>query len=397
MKTSTWCRALLGALAAGLLAGCGNGAQTPIGTLTRSSGFAPRRMLELQAEGKIPGPFPRAVLQQELKEIEGHPRPRIEAHGNASSVAIWATNAEFNYLLGLSANGKKTIAAIDLQPQDCYNPLSVKIDGSHNVWVSCEYNFLGTGGEILIYSSAGKLRQTYAWSPCPPSYYYCLTNGYDDGRDAKGNVFAAVSFYTYGNPSGSASGAGFEWWNHKTPSAPPSLIGSGAYCAPVCTVYFMDVDNAGDIWFTYFGTQNSVNGYGLAEVTHPTTNPKVVPIIAPGAYQFADGVYVSDRGKTLTVTDTGTRKLYQYHLPIAPGAAPFNILGPTPLTRIHAGAPYSGSFNKDESLIVEGDESGWLDIGTVATNTWKRAWRNPNFSLGLGGAAYTPSDKKEAL
>lgn len=365
--------------------------QSAVGTSPRT----PLGLLHMQADGKVPAPFPAAVVQQQLKEIQGHPQPHLDLHGDASQVGIWTTASATDYLLGQSANGRKrkTLIAIDVTPLDCYDPIGVKVDGAQNVWVACAYNSNASGSELLEYDRAGTLENVYPWQPCPPSASFCFTDGYDDAFDSKGHVFASVAFYNYAIGSQEYAGAGFEWWNTKS-SHSPALISTGDRCTPVCSLYFMDVDRAGNIWFDYSGVVNSQQGYGLAEITNPTTNPKVVYVLPIGTYQFAGGVYVSNGGKTLNVTDEMPRLTYQYHMPVTPRSKPFNVLGPTPTNGIGVGDPSSGGFNKSETRLVQADGYGWLDIGTASTNTWTRV-QNPdgNFALGLGGASYTPSDK----
>ncbi len=403
MTTSTSTRYALSVLAAlAVLSGCGGGpSQLGIASPIQQQSTAgvehrtPLSLLRLQAQGKLPGPFPVPVLQQQLRQIEGHGRPYLGFHGDAAKVGIWATASATDYLLGQSANGRKekTLIAIDVERHDCYDPIGVKVDGAQNVWVACAYNSNASASELLEYNRTGTLEQIYNWQPCPPSASFCFTDGYDAAFDSKGHVFASVAFYNYAVGSQEYARAGFEWWNAKSPNS-PTLISTGNRCSPVCSLYFMDVDPSGNIWFDYSGVVGSQQGYGLAEITNPTTNPQIVYVLPIGTYQFAGGVYISNAGKTLNVTDDIPRVIYQYHMPLTPSSKPFNVLGPTPTNGIGVGSPSSGGFNKSETRLVEADGYGWLDIGIVSSNTWLRV-QNPggNFALGLGGAAYTPSDK----
>lgn len=391
--------------AAAILGGCGSGAgQTPLGTAASVQRQNPAvgavrgtrlNLLTLQTQGRLPGPFPIPVLRQQLAQVEGYPRPRLDIRGDAGQVGIWTTASATDYLLGQSANGrkKKTLISIDLEPLDCYDPIGVKVDAAQNVWVACAYNSNASASELLEYDKSGTLEQVYNWQPCPPSASFCFTDGYDAAFDSRGHAFASVAFYNYSVGTQEFAGAGFEWWNVKHPDS-ATLISTGDRCTPICSLYFMDVDSSGNIWFNYSGVVNSVQGYGLAEITNPTTNPKIVYALPIGTYQFAGGVYVSNGGKVLNVTDEMPRLIYQYHLPVTSHSKPFNVLGPTPTSGTGFGSPSSGGFNKAETRLVQGDGYGWLDIGTVSTNTWTRV-QNPagNFALGLGGAAYTPSDK----
>jgi hypothetical protein len=99
---------------------------------------------------------------------------------------------------------------------------------------------------------------------------------------------------------------------------------------------------------------------------------------------------VSGKGTVLNVTDGGTRLTYQYHLPVTRNSTPFNTLGPTTMDKQGYGFPISGGFNKTESALALSDKYGWIDVGEVSANTWKR---QPNGLCPCGGAAFTPSDK----
>jgi hypothetical protein len=195
--------------------------------------------------------------------------------------------------------------------------------------------------------------------------------------------------------------SGFFWWNANQPSATPTYItlggGIGGNGGPPIIVYYMGVDSSGNIWFDY-GIQFGSNPYtyGLAEITSPTSDPILKPIeprnFVGGVYENPGGVYVSSHGKTLNVVDSLRREIFQYHLPLSPSGAPFNVLGPTYTDVQGYGFPVEGGFNKKETQMALGDVYGWLDFGAVSSNGWT-AVANPNFYAGLFGAAYTPSDK----
>ena len=110
-----------------------------------------------------------------------------------------------------------------------------------------------------------------------------------------------------------------------------------------------------------------------------------------GTYGFAGGVYVSNGGTVLNVIDQTGRVVEQYHLPVAVNATPFNISGPI---GFGVGVPVSGAFDSTDTKMAVGDALDWLDRGNIVTNTWKVS-RAPTFTSGLGGAAYTPSDKSQ--
>ncbi|MEO7202242.1 MAG: hypothetical protein ABI431_05595, partial [Candidatus Tumulicola sp.] len=74
--------------------------------------MSPARLLQLQASGQLQGPVPQARLRDRLKNI-AQPRPAF-AHRAAGRVGLWATDTDFNYLVGQTVNGRKTVVAVDL-------------------------------------------------------------------------------------------------------------------------------------------------------------------------------------------------------------------------------------------------------------------------------------------
>jgi hypothetical protein len=387
------------------VAGCGGaGAGTPFradeSASTQAaalrSGLTPVRLRELQLKGVLPAPIPPAVLRFNQRRQRGA-RPRL-AFQRAAKVALWASNTNFNYLLGQDSTGRKTVTAIDLSQNDCYSPVAVKVDGAGNVWVGCELtSFSATSGALQEYSGAGSLMHRYAPS-CPSGASGCASfsgYGYDSAVDSHGNVFASLNLYDMRtcNPTCSDQlGAGFEWWPKGNPSSAPHLISVGDNCSPICGVGFADVDSSGNLWFTFSGYNQSTYGFGLGEVTSPTKKPKVTIVEPIGTYGFFGGVYASAGGRTLNVVDQEALTISQYHLPLSPSGAPFNVLGPTKRNAFGIGDPVSGGFDRSEKKMAIGDAGGWFDIGKVTSNRWS-AVASPNFYSGIEGAAYTPSDK----
>jgi hypothetical protein len=394
-----------------LLAGCSTpqGTQAvPVGSIQTMAdrsrvtadlmkgGMSPSTLLKLQLEGRLPAPIPVPALRAQLKR-QSHARPHLAFHAGAK-VAVWASDTNFNYVVGQNMPNNQTITAIDTSANACFSPIALKVDRAQNLWVGCELQSTSsTNGVVQEYSNAGKLLKKYA-PACPVPVSTCQSfsgYGYDSGIDPSGNVFASLNLYSIEtcNPSCVSNlGAGFEWWPAGKPAAAPKLIPLGTNCTPVCGVGYMDVDASGNLWFTFSGYDSSSTfGFGLGEVTNPTTNPTFTIVEPLGTYGFFGGVYVSN-GKTLNVIDQQVRTVSRYRLPLKPGGAPFKVLGPTPTNVFGIGDPVSGSFNKLDTKMAIGDSGGWLDLGTVASNAWSSK-ANPNFYSGLGGAAYTPSDK----
>jgi hypothetical protein len=303
----------------------------------------------------------------------------------------------YDYLIGFNSRLRKVLTGVDTGSNGCYEPITVKVDSSQNIWTECEYNSTFSNGLAQEYTSAGVLKASYTQG-CPGSVSDCtwiFSYGFDSATNSS-DVFSGLASYEYEvcNPSCTEQeGAGFEYWPAGDPSATPSLISLGAECSPICNVYYMDIDNSSNIWFDYYGydSRNDEYGYGLAEVENPTTSPTLVTILPPGSLELAGGVYVSNSGSVLNVTDQDARTTKQYDLPLSPSGSPFNTLGPTPENLFGDGDPVAGGFNKGDTKLALGDAYGWLDKGTVSTNKWQTVTNDDLESP--EGAAYTPSDK----
>jgi hypothetical protein len=357
---------------------------------------SPAQLLELQAAGRLQGPVPAERARLQLQELQAG-RPQIHA-SKKGKVAIWATDTNFNYLLGQTANGRNTVTAVDLSRNFCLSPVGVRVDKSKNVWVACELTSpSATAGALQQYDGAGNIQKQYL-PACPVSVEGCTQfqgYGWDSGIDSKGDVIASLNLYSIElcNPSCNSSlGAGFELWPKGKSTSQPALISTGANCAPICGVGFMDVDASNNIWFTFSGYEGTTYGFGLGEVTNVTTKPALSIVEPIGTYGFFGGVYTSNKGNTLNVVDQKSRTISQYHLPLSTNGKPFNVLGPVPQNAFGIGDPVTGGFNKNDTKLALGDTGGWLDLGAVPENTWSLI-ASPNFYTGLEGAAYTPSDK----
>ena len=133
----------------------------------------------------------------------------------------------------------------------------------------------------------------------------------------------------------------------------------------------------------------STCGYGLGEIQNPTSASwTFVSALPPGSLRFPGGVYVSNAGATLNVTDQLARTISQYALP---ALTLTDTLGPTLQNAFGCGDPVSGGFNKTDAMQADGDACGWVDVGKISSNKWKSV-PGVEFS-GLEGAAFTPSDK----
>ena len=359
--------------------------------------LTPRRLLRLELEGKLPAPIPRKTLRYQLEHL-ANARPHFAFHRAVATVALWASDTNYSYLLGQDRRVRKTVIAIDAATNGCNYPIALKVDHAQNLWVGCEFNGAFTESVVQKYTSDGALKAQYV-PGCPNPVSDCASFsslGYDSAVDAAGNVFAALNLYSIEicNPSCvSSESAGFEWWLGGNPSATPTLISLGANCAPVCGVGYVDVDDSGNLWFTFSGYNNTnTYGFGLGEITNPTTSPMFTIVEPIGTYQFFGGVYVSNGGKKLNVIDQGTRTISQYNLPLSPSGTPFNVLGPTYTNAFGLGDPVSGGFNQTEKKIAIGDVfKPALYLGS-RDQPLARRWQSKLLQRPQR-LAYTPSDK----
>ena len=375
--------------AALMLAGCST--MSPFQTSVPGSSA---EITALQASGELPAPVPRQVLQRQLQQIQGKPRPR-RLHVDGGKVALWASYAFYSDLLGLNKKVDKVLVDVDTSASNCFTPVTVKVDHKQNVWIACEElnpHYPANFGGEQEYSSSGTVEQSYAFDAsryCVSGYRFCAAESLDGGPDNRGHVFAELS----GGDSVVGSGTphfmnpGFYWWDANDPSGPGTFIRASRYCKPLCAIYYMDTDNSGNIWFD-FATGDNGSGAGLGEITNPTSSPSVKIVLPAGTYQYPAGVYVSKHGAVLNVTDQGTRYTYQYRLPVKPTSTPFNVLGPA------IGLPIAGGFNKTESALALGDYASGINIGKLPANRWstKGCGLKSNESP-CWGVAYTPSGK----
>ncbi len=387
-------------IALALLAGCSASPNAPalpsFGSPALDRTVTALELLELQAAGKVPGPVTPEALKFMLASYRSHPAQRIRADGKGT-VAVWASDTGEDYLIGLNRSMKNPVVALETSQNGGTWPVDVKVDRHQNVWVANEYNSSNTGGVVQEYSKAGIYKAGYAWSPAScgtGSVTTCFGFGYDSAENSK-YVFASVTefFYKDGNGSSDYGSGVFRFANGK-PSGTPKYYqvsddNSNLNCSSgACDeVYYMDVDSSGNIWFEF-----QPNGQAVAGLGEVATNGAVSIIKPAGTYGFAGGVYVSNSGKVLNVTDQSSRNTYQYHLPVTTASKPFNTIGPTQANVEGLGAPVTGGFDSSDSKVVFGDAYGWIDRCVVSTNKCK-AVANSNFPDGAGGAAYTPSDK----
>jgi hypothetical protein len=364
--------------------------------------------LKLQLAGKLPSPFTKKALKQIIKDMESGKRPHWKYNRVAPKhVGAWTLNDEFGYMLGLKSNLKKTVTAVDVEGNACYEPVTAKEDANDNVWISCVFDASFASGSAQEYNSSGRLLNVYdpgsgGGSGCQPSYYYCFSEGesFDEGQSSTtvwlANTFTEL-FYcpTSFDTCYYTISSGLYSFPLGSPSATPSSVDLyGTYDSANNIIYevgYLDADPSNNVYFTYEGCENAypyICGFGLDE--YPSGGGQPQALIPPGGIGFWGGIYVSGGGSTLNVIDQEARTNTQYALPWT--GTPENVLGPTPTNLFGLGDPIQGTFNANSSKMAIGDGYGWIDSGVVATNKWK-AIANINCTDGCFGTTYQPSDR----
>jgi hypothetical protein len=405
------------AISVALLAGCSSSPQGAsslpgaLGASQQSVGYFglrdasgrinPLKLLKLQAEGKLPGPVPQKVLRWQYQQVKAHARPAFHISPEWKNVAAWASNTDYSYLVGQNSGLSKTVDDIDVSPY-CFDPVTVKVDRARNIWTACEFNLSGLGGQVQEFNKNGNAVASYIWNASCTNPSGCVFyEGYGfDGAETPTTVYGAANTLQYYCPSSScfiSTTAGFVYWTGG-PSSTPTFITLPSTSGPINfeEVFYMDVDNRGNIYFDYAGCENTSPyscGYGLAEIKKPTSPSfTVIPLLPPGSIQFPGGVYVSNHGYTLNVTDQLLRTTSRYHLPISPSSSPYRTIGPTAVNFFGLGDPVAGGFNPRDSRFGLGDAYGWLDVGRLPANQW-RDIATTSCAFGCEGFAFTPSDK----
>lgn len=355
--------------------------------------ITPLKQLELEVSGRIPGQATHKALVKMLQQLKQHSHRNVVVHRDgAKTITNWTDDTDYGYLLGQNKKNV-TVTAVSTESAGCYDPITVKVDHSQHVWVSCESNSSFTGGAETEYGKTGAEMGEYAWSdPYTCNYSTGCEFQFDAGFDGAGNssyTFSELSYneqylcstscyYSFSNP-------GFFYWPTGSPSSSATFI-QVPVSAGVEEIYYMDLDASGNIWFDYQGT----SGVGIGEVKTPTTSPTFVNVLPSSGIGFPGGVYVSNGGATLNVTDQDSRITTQYAIS-GSTLAETGTIGPTMTNAEGLGDPVSGGFNKADSMIGFGDAYGFVDTCTTASVC--KDIGNPNLPYGAEGFAYTPSDK----
>ena len=128
-------------------------------------------------------------LREQLQRVRQRARPGNRHAKKAGTIALWATDTNFNYLLGQTSNGRNTVTAVDLSQKNCLSPVGVRVDRARNAWVACELTSpSSTAGALQQYSSSGQYLTQYL-PGCPESVKDCSSFegfGWDSGIDSNG-------------------------------------------------------------------------------------------------------------------------------------------------------------------------------------------------------------------
>jgi hypothetical protein len=357
--------------------------------------LSPTQLLKDEIAGKLPRPVTLKNLKWQLKQIQGQARPRYHLSPAGASVAAWASVTDYGYLIGQNKKLKKTIAAVDVESNGCYYPITVKVDHMGNVWTACEYNSSFEVGQAQEYTAGGTLSNSYAMGcPVTSCSYYLFGASFDQGENST-NVVVGAEYIEWDGEYGSGDGTGYQVYPLNSPSATPTfndVYENGNGGVDIDEVGYLDVDNSGNVYFTFEGCDSAYPytcGYGLAESTTSTTNGSYTVLLAPGSIGFWGGVYVAGGGSTLDVIDQDTRMVTPYALPWTGSAGA--ALGPTKTNALGVGDPVAGGWNSTDSTMAIGDAYGWLD--SITSGNKVKTAATINCSDGCEGAAFTPSDK----
>lgn len=310
---------------------------------------------------------------------------------NAGGVKIWAAAEQTSKIFGLSSDGKRVLDVIstEKQPVKGGEPLTLKVDHAQHLFVADTSG--GIAGVVQEYENGKFVR---AYQPgCAVSNCSNFTGEVTDVVVDSKHVFAIMKKIQYETSEITVDATGYEYWPKGDPSARPVAVLFSSDCSDLCFIDAGDEDSAGNLWVR----DNGGGGYGVAEITNPTTSHYFVSILQGGTititYGDIAGFYISNGGTVLNVGDSSP-KIYQYALPLPSGGSPFDTL--TPCSQ--GCNPNGFGFDRNDKLIVVGDgtgsgsSSGGVDIGRVSKNDWTQV-TNRRFTAPFSSAVYTPSDK----
>ncbi len=307
------------------------------------------------------------------------------SNDNTGGIKIWAAAEQTSKLFALSFGARLVLKVISTEGQAVKggNPLTLKVDGK-GLFVTDLSG--GKAGVIQEYKDGLFAR---AYTPgCPASDCSNFTGSLSDTVVDKSHIFAIMKQIQYQLGNKTISGSGYEYWPKGNPSATPVAVLLSSDCSAICFYDAGAEDSSGNLWLRDYGA----GGYGVAEITNPTANPSMNQGLPLDTFTINHGdiagFSISNAGTVLNVGDS-SHKIYQYALPVRDGNSPFNTITPCP----EGCDPHGFGFNSTDKLIVVGDGTsrGWLDIGQVSNNHWKKV-ANPQFAVPFSSAVYMPGD-----
>lgn len=315
--------------------------------------------------------------------------PHFTTPDTGTGIRIWAAAEQTSKLFGLSLGAQLVLKVISTksQPVKGGNPVTLKADGK-SLFVTDL-----TGGKAGVIQEYKGGRFVRAYSPgCPVTQCSNFTGSVTDAVVDQHYVFAIMKQIQYQAGSQTVGGSGYEYWPKGNPSATPVAVFLSSDCSEICYYDAGDEDGSGNLWLRDYGG----GGYGVAEVTDPTTNPSMNQGLPLDTFTINDGdiggFSISNAGTVLNVGDS-SHKIYQYALPVKYGSSPVNTLTPC----VTGCDPHGFGFNSTDTRIVVGDgmagtmSKGWLDIGQVSTNRWRKV-NNAQFTVPFSSAVYLPGD-----
>lgn len=313
------------------------------------------------------------------------------AHADADGITIWAAAEQTSTVFGLSSGAKRVLKVISTksQPVKGGSPLTLKVDRANNLFVTDV-----SGGKAGVIQEYADGTFTRAYSPaCAVSGCSNFTGALADTVVDNSHIFAIMKQIQYKVGGNTVGASGYQYWPKGNPSATPVEVLLPSDCSVICFIDAGDEDSSGNLWVRDFGG----GGYGVAEIKNPTTAPSMIQIL-PLEFTINNGdiagFSISNAGTVLNMGDS-SHKIYQYALPLAYGGSPFNTLLPCS----QGCDPHGFGFNRRDRLIVVGDgtapgssgtPSGWLDIGRVSKNHWKKV-TNRQFTAPFSSAVYVLS------
>jgi hypothetical protein len=307
------------------------------------------------------------------------------SNDDTGGIKIWAAAERTSKLFALSLGAKVVLKVISTEGQAVKggNPLTLKVDGN-DLFVTDLSG--GKTGVIQEYTDGLFVR---AYSPgCPASDCSKFTGSLSDTVVDKSHVFAIMKQIQYQLGNSTISGSGYEYWPKGNPSATPVAVLLSSDCSAICNYDAGAEDSSGNLWLRDYGAGR----YGVAEITNPTTNPSMNQLLSLETFTINHGdiagFSISNAGTVLNVGDS-SHKIYQYALPVMYGDSPFNTITPC----VKGCDPHGFGFNSTDKSIVVGDgaSKGWLDIGQVSENHWKKV-TNPQFTVPFSAAVYMAGD-----